>query len=163
MLKGIQMGLLAMALAGVGGVAADEKRHSDKVGLEDQVERLNSLTPNTAGIMFQVGHRYQDLYWAARLGKWEFAEYQLEELEALLETLQVAVPRRAPSTQVFLDQGLEGFEAAFKARDWNAFQQAFRNMHEHCMVCHAANDHAFIKVPAEPATAHSVILNLPRQ
>ena len=157
MSRGIQGSLLALALvfAAVAGA-------SEEASLEDRVERLNRITPSTSDIMFQVGHRYQDLYWAAKLGKWSFAEYQLEEIEAMLETLQVAVPKRAATTQVFLDQGLEGFETAFKNQDWKAFQGAFKNMHDQCMACHVANDHDFIVLPIEPVTAHSVILNLSR-
>ncbi|HSJ48724.1 MAG TPA: hypothetical protein VLA26_07750 [Gammaproteobacteria bacterium] len=157
MSRGIQGSLLALALVFAAAAGA-----SEEASLEDRVERLNRITPSTSDIMFQVGHRYQDLYWAAKLGKWSFAEYQLEEIEAMLETLQVAVPKRAATTQVFLDQGLEGFETAFKDQDWKAFQGAFKNMHDQCMACHVANDHDFIVLPIEPVTAHSVILNLSR-
>jgi cytochrome c1 len=157
MSRGIQGSLLALALVFAAAAGA-----SEDASLEDRVERLSRITPSTSDIMFQVGHRYQDLYWAAKLGKWSFAEYQLEELEALLETLQVAVPKRAATTQVFLDQGLEGFETAFKNQDWQAFQGAFKTLREQCMACHVANDHDFIVLPIEPVTAHSVILNLPR-
>lgn len=163
MVKGLQAGLMALALVYAGLAGADEDEAAcQAASLAASVERLNRITPSTSDIMFQVGHRYQDLYWAAKLGKWSFAEYQLEELEALLETLQVAVPKRAATTQVFLDQGLEGFEAAFRDQDWQAFQGAFRTLREQCMACHVANDHDFIVLPTEPVTAHSVILNLPR-
>ncbi|HSJ48898.1 MAG TPA: hypothetical protein VLA26_08635, partial [Gammaproteobacteria bacterium] len=90
MSRGIQGSLLALALAFAAAAGASEES-----SLEDRMERLNKITPSTSDIMFQVGHRYQDLYWAAKLGKWSFAEYQLEEIEAMLETLQVAVPKRA--------------------------------------------------------------------
>jgi hypothetical protein len=103
--------------------------------------------------MIEVGERYQDLYWAARLGKWAFAEYQLEEIESLVELLQTTRPGRAATAQVFLDQGLSGFEAAFEKQDADAFDRAFANLHSQCMACHVANDHAFIELPEQPVTA----------
>ena len=144
-------------------VADDDGDWRKQANLEEKVARLVEVMPSTANIMIEMGERYQDLYWAARLSKWSFAEYQLEEIESLVETLQITRPGRAATAQVFLDEGLGGFEAAFEAKDLNAFQRAFKNLHAQCMACHVANDHAFIELPEEPVTANSVILNLSRQ
>jgi hypothetical protein len=154
-------GLLFAALAVAD--ADDDRDWRKQASLEDKVEKLIATMPSTSTLMIEVGERYQDLYWAARLGKWAFAEYQLEEIESLVELLQITRPGRAATAQVFLDEGLGGFEAAFEAKDLNAFQRAFRNLHAQCMACHVANDHAFIELPEQPVTASSVILNLPRQ
>jgi hypothetical protein len=164
MRTGIQASLLTVALL-LGAVALADDDDGDwrkGASLEDKVEQLIKTMPSTANIMIEMGERYRDLYWAAKLGKWEFAEYQLEEIESLVELLQITRPGRAATAQRFLDQGLEGFEPVFKEQDWNAFQRAFKHLHDQCMACHVANDHAFIVVPIEPATANSVILNLPR-
>lgn len=155
---------LIWALSWVSVAAADNHKDWRKDGtLEEKVAHIIQTLPSTANIMIEIGKRYQDLYWAAKLGKWEFAQYQVEEIEGLLEVLQITRPGRAASTRVFLEKGLTGFEAAFKSKDWNAFSRAFQNMHAQCMSCHIVNDHAFIVLPVVPATSSSLILNLPHK
>lgn len=117
--------------------------------------------PSASHIMIEVGERYQNLYWAAKLGQWQFAEYQLEELQKQIELLQKAQPKFAPTAETFLARGLEGYGEAFQARDWTKFERAFGNMRAQCLACHGRNDHGFIVPPAAPATATSPILNLP--
>ena len=166
MRKGILASLIMPAvLFSAVSLADRDDDHGDwrkQASLEDKVEQLIKTMPSTANIMIEVGERYQDLYWAARLGKWAFAEYQLEEIESLVELLQITRPSRAATAEIFLEEGLEGFEAAFEEQDWDAFQRAFKGLNEQCMTCHVANDHGFIIVPLEPVTANSLILNLPR-
>ena len=167
MRKGMQAGVLMLGVLCAGAVVADSGKEGDRdwrkqASLEDKVGQLIKALPSTANIMIEMGERYQDLYWAAKQGKWEFAEYQLEEIESLVELLQITRPGRAATARDFLDRGLRGFEPAFEAQDWKAFQGAFRNLHEQCMACHVDNDHGFIVVPPKPVRSNSLILNMPR-
>ncbi len=153
-----------MALGSVGAVADEDKgakndwrtSGSDKKKLEQLVRTV----PSTSRIMLQMGERYKNLYWAAKLGKWEFAEYQLEEMEDLVELLQITRPERKATAEVFLEEGLEPMEKALKRHQWESFYKGFSHMSEQCMKCHADNDHAFITLPKDPKTASSPVLNL---
>lgn len=156
-------GLVIAALALSGAAAADQngdwRKSSDT---EAKVEQILKTLPSTAHVMIEVGERYQNLYWAGKLGQWEFAEYQMEEIAKLIELLQISSPKRAATAQVFLDHAMVEFDAAFKKKDWGTFLHAFRTMRAQCILCHNNNDHGFIVPPEHPITANSVILNLPR-
>ncbi|HDP89510.1 MAG TPA: hypothetical protein ENN42_06080 [Thioalkalivibrio sp.] len=155
--------LAALAALMMTTAVADDHKQKDwrKDGSDtEKLENLVKAVPSTARIMIEMGERYKNLYWAARQEKWEFAEYQVEEIEALTELLQITRPSRAATAQDFLDEGFEKFEAAFEKQEWEPFYKAFDHMRAQCVICHARNDYAFIILPEHPATATSPVLNL---
>lgn len=159
------LGILLAGMLATGAALADRDKPKDwrKTGSkEEKIENLIKTVPSTAQIMIEVGERYQNIYWAGKLGQWRFAEYQIDELEELIEVLQVASPKREKTAQVFLDHGLERFKPAIAERDWERFQKAFHHMRAACILCHEDNDHGYIVPPEQPVTAPSVILNLPQ-
>jgi len=126
----------------------------------EKVNNLTQVMPGASTIMLQMGERYKNLYWAANLGKWEFSEYQLEEMEELVKTLMITRPARAKTAKDFLDSGLQAFPDAFKNKDWKTFQTAFEQMRSHCMVCHIRNDHGFVTLPMVPKMGNSIVLEV---
>ena len=124
----------------------------------DKVKNLTEVMPGASTLMLQMGDRYRNMYWAGKLGKWEFAEYQLEEIEEIVKTLMITRPARAATAQDFLDTGLQSFPEAFKKKDWKTFKTAFEKMHAQCMTCHARNDHEFITLPKVPTMGNSLVL-----
>jgi len=136
-------------------VMADDDNHQDWRKSGSDEKKLNNLVkviPSTSDIMFQIGERYKNLYWAAKQSKWEFAEYQLEEIESEIKTLKITRPKRAKTAEEFLESSVEDVEKAIKKQDWNRFQTQFENMRKQCVQCHIKNDHAFIvpvKIPAK--------------
>lgn len=149
----------ALLIGVTGAAVADKYTDWQKDGSQEQkLEKLVELVPNTGQIMQQVGVRYRDLYWAAKLGHWEFAEYQAEELEGLIKILQTASPKRAATTEVFLNRTYPTIRKAAASRDWKQFQPAFETLRQACMECHKQNDHAFIQLPAAPRSFSSVAL-----
>ena len=127
---------------------------------DQQLKKLIQLVPGTAHWMVEMGERYKNLYWAAKQGKWEFAEYQLEEIEGLVHRVQLARPKRAKTAQEFLDGAIPSMMNTLKQRDWAGFREGFLGLRAACIHCHGQNDHAFIVLPREPATASSPVLNL---
>ncbi len=107
-----------------------------------------------------MGERYKNLYCAAKLNRWEFAEYQLEEMEALAKQVRLTQPARAATAQAFLEQSIPPMEQAVATRDWSRFEEGFTALRAGCMHCHVQNDHPFIVLPVAPATASSPVLNL---
>ena len=110
--------------------------------------------------MAEMGERYQNLYWAAKLGKWQFAEYQVQEIEALVKQVALARPKRAASAEIFLDKVFPMLHQAVGSRKWAQFEPAFAHMNAQCMACHGREAHGFVVIPPVPATAHSPVLNL---
>lgn len=148
-------------LLGTGVVVADTS-HPDwrKSGSDrNKLENVVRVIPGASTIMLQMGERYRNLYWAARLGKWQFAEYQLEEIEELVATLMITRPKRAATAKQFLQGALGKFPAAIESKNWSQFSVAFENMREQCMRCHVQNDHAYIVLPAQPGRSNSIVLD----
>ncbi|MCG7897806.1 MAG: hypothetical protein JAY99_00290 [Candidatus Thiodiazotropha lotti] len=127
----------------------------------DQLENLVKLVPGTSHWMFEIGERYKNLYWAAKQGRWEFAQYQVEEIEKLIKVVQLARPKRAETAQEFIETGLPAISDGVESRNWDDFKPAFVKLNQACMTCHGKNDHAFITLPVEPLSASSPVLNLP--
>lgn len=129
----------------------------------EKLENVVKSVPSASRIMIEMGERYKNLYWAGKLGYWQFAEYQVEEMESLVKLLQLTRPERAATAEEFLEEGFDDFSDAIEKAEWKPFYQAFSKMREACMVCHVQNDHAFIVLPEHPVTATSPVLNLPAE
>lgn len=138
--------------------AGDDWR--EKATAEEQLANVVKLVPGAAHWMIEMGERYKNLYWAARQEKWEFAAYQAEEIEKLVETMMLARPGRAASARRFLEDVFPALHEVIATRQWNSFEPAFRQLNAACMACHVREDHAFVQIPPEPATASSPVLNL---
>lgn len=124
-------------------------------------EKLNNLVevmPGASVIMLQMGERYRNLYWAAKQEKWEFAEYQIEEMQDLVQTLMITRPKRKKTAQIFIQTAFKQFPVALKKRNWSDFKNSFENMRMQCMTCHVENDHAFIVIPKQPRIGNSLVL-----
>jgi hypothetical protein len=155
--------LLWLGMLWCGAALAEQYKDWRKSGTTaDKMEQVLKTLPSTSHVMIEVGERYQDLYWAGKLGQWEFAAYQVEEIVKLIEMLQISSPKRAATAQVFLDHATTEFDVALQKKEWETFLHAFGAMRAQCIVCHNNNDHGFIVPPEHPVTAPSVILNLPR-
>ncbi|MCG7940769.1 MAG: hypothetical protein N0C88_18225 [Candidatus Thiodiazotropha lotti] len=126
----------------------------------EQLANLVKLVPGTSHWMFEIGERYKNLYWAAKQGRWEFAQYQVEEIEKLIKVVQLARPKRAETAQEFIETGIPAISDGVASRNWKFFKPAFVKLNQACMTCHGKNDHAFISLPVEPASASSPVLNL---
>jgi len=138
--------------------AADWRKQGSK---DEQLANLVKLVPGTSHWMAEIGSRYQNLYWAGKLGHWEFAQYQVEEIDKMIKTVQLARPKRAATAQEFLDKAIPAISKGVESKDWKQFEASFAKMHGACMECHGKNDHAFVTLPLKPATANSPVLNLP--
>ena len=127
-----------------------------------QEEKLNNVVqviPTAADIMFQMGERYRNLYWAGKQGKWEFAQYQTEEMQRLVKTLIITSPKRADTAKVFLHDAFDGYGKAIKDKDWGKFQNAFESMRVRCMACHIQNEHAYVELNKLPVKGNSPVLD----
>lgn len=124
-------------------------------------EKQNNMVkalPGTSTHMLQVGERYRHLYWAGKLGKWQFADYQVEEIQELLKTVGITRPKRKASADIFLDKGFSLFPSAIENKNQQQFLKAFQHMRSECLSCHAVNNHSFITLPSMPKRSNSLVL-----
>lgn len=135
---------------------ATDWRHTAKPS--DKINNLVQVMPGASVIMQQMGERYRNLYWAAKQKRWKFAEYQIEEMQDLIETLIITRPKRAKTATKFMKTAFKLYPAALKKQDWLHFRNSFENMRKQCMVCHVDNDHAFIVLPKHPRMGNSPVL-----
>ncbi|MEW8586974.1 MAG: hypothetical protein AB2531_14525 [Candidatus Thiodiazotropha sp.] len=103
---------------------------------EEQLANLVKLVPGTSHWMFEIGERYKNLYWAAKLDRWEFAQYQVEEIEKLITVVQLARPKRAETAEEFIDTGLPVIAEGVASKNWDAFKPAFEKLRQACITCH---------------------------
>ena len=150
------VGLVGWALS-VAALADWRQSEND----QEKLEQLVRAVPGTSHWMIEMGERYRNLYWAAKLAKWEFAQYQVEEIEKLVEQVQLTRPKRAVTAQQFLEDAIPRMERAVASREWPVFEEGFAALRAACMHCHVQNDHGFIQLPERPESASSPVLNLP--
>jgi hypothetical protein len=143
-------------------ILAAEEKTADwrKTGNDrEKIDNLVKVVPGASNIMLEMGDRYKNLYWAAKQGKWQFAEYQIEEMQELMNTLMITRPKRAATAKEFLDTGFSKFPAAIASKDWKKFSAAFAHLRQGCITCHGKNDHAFINLPDVPRKGNSPVID----
>lgn len=108
--------------------------------------------------MMEVDRRYQELYFAGGDANWDYAAYQIEEMEEAIEYGLQRRPKRAASAAM-LAPALDAVKAAVSVHDADAFQQAFQNLTATCNACHLAEDVPFIKVATPTRRVSSIRLD----
>lgn len=126
---------------------------------EEKLTNLVKVIPSTSDLMIQMGERYRNLYWAGKQGKWQFAEYQLEEMAGLIKTLKITRPKRSASIKDYFGHAFEPVETAIKNKNWKQFSVNFEVMRNHCMACHKVSNHGFIVLKPKPAKGNSPVLD----
>ena len=131
-----------------------------KTGTDKQkLDNVVKVIPGASNIMLQMGQRYNNLYWAAKQEKWEFAQYQIEEMESLVKTLIITRPKRAATAKTFQATAFKLYPQAIEGKNKKKFFRAFEHMRNQCMICHSENDHAFIILSAKPSKGNSPVLD----
>ncbi len=131
-----------------------------KTGSADKkIASLVEAMPATGNVMIEMGERYKNLYWAAKQGQWEFAAYQAEEMEELLDKLKIVHPELRKTVNEFLGSMYPRMPNTIKARNWEKFAAMFEDLRTECMACHGKNEHGFITLPI-PKKASSPVLDM---
>lgn len=111
-------------------------------------ERFETVAAQLGGFgvtMDEVGRRYGELHFAGQDRNWEYAAYQIAEMEAVIEFGLQRRPARAASAAM-LTPALNAVKAAVAERDHQAFDRAFIALTGSCNACHAAEAAAFVRV-----------------
>jgi len=93
---------------------------------ELSLDQLADMQPGMARLMVEVSDRYWVLYYAAKGGNWELARHEFGELRKTLRIAAVVRPKYVEPLERFEATQLAAIEATLKARDWPAFEAAYR-------------------------------------
>jgi hypothetical protein len=129
------------ALMGIGGCAPDP-------GGDDSQE---GYRPGLHAMMLELQLRHANLWFAGAAGNWALADFQINELEGLLEEIAELHPtyhehRVRDLLEAMLGPAVDEVEAAVSAEDPTAFAASFDRLTASCNACHAATDRGMIVI-----------------
>lgn len=132
--------------------------------LTARVKTLESLIPDQAHIMADVGEHFANLWFAGRAENWPLADFYLAETKSHLRWAVRRIPIRKDLKGHDIDLGhiLEAFEnsqlarldRAVKGKDRPGFEALYRESLTACYSCHKAADKPYLRprIPERPAT-----------
>jgi hypothetical protein len=112
-------------------------------------EQLDQVERHLRGLdvaMIEVGYRLGELHWAGRDRNWPYAEYQLQKMELAIELALERRPKRAESTQEFLDDDVPPLRQAIFEQDPELYQKDMERLRAGCMRCHVREEVPFFTV-----------------
>lgn len=109
------------------------------------VDEIGEMLPGGARLMDEFSRRYWALYYAAKAGNWELARYMEKEAEKTLAILAKVRPKYAADLDVFVQENLARLARAVEAKDWAAFDDAYRSGIEASDGYHAKYNKPFIR------------------
>jgi hypothetical protein len=125
---------------------------------EEKFKALAEIQPGLGTVMMEYSTRFANIFYAAKGGNWDLAEYQLKEALEIQEVGETTRPKRADALKEFESKYLDPIGAAIKAKDAKAFETAFKAAEDGCNACHKDQGFPFIKyeLPKAPAMPLSV-------
>jgi hypothetical protein len=130
-----------MMLAGGAYAASDWLKGS----ADEKIKTLAEIQPGLGTVMIEYAGRYTNMYYAAKGGNWGLADYMLKEAREIQEVGETTRPGRASGLKAFEQAYLVPLEKTIKAKDFKAFDVAFKRGIAGCNGCHASNGFPFIK------------------
>jgi len=112
-------------------------------------ERLKTIEKHFRGLdnaMIEVGHRYQELFWAGRDKNWLYARYQLDKIKLAIQLAVERRPKRSESSAYFLDNDLPLVLKNVEMEDSSGFQKSFQLLTTACNTCHVKENVPFFKI-----------------
>lgn len=112
-------------------------------------ERFDRLARQMRGFdlaMMEVGYRYTELHWAGQDRNWDYAKYQCEKIQHIIELAMERRTNRAPSALWFLTNAIPPMKAAIEAKDSARFDKQLPVFTAACNTCHAMEKMPFITV-----------------
>jgi hypothetical protein len=116
------------------------------------LQQIAEIQPGLGTVMIEYGSRMWTIYYAAKSGNWDLAQYQLKEAKEIQETGETTRTSRAPMLKAFEASYLNPLQDTMNATNWTAFQTQYNNTVDGCNACHAANGFSYIKytLPSNP-------------
>ena len=116
-------------------------------------QEADSYKPSLGDLMATVQLRHSKLWYAASLGNWTLAHYELEQLISNLRQVRELYPDVPASDLIETDRLTVALESAIGAKDKAEFEASFDRLTDECNACHRKADRGFITMrrPALPS------------
>jgi hypothetical protein len=99
--------------------------------------------------MAEIGYRYGELLISGRERNWDYAKYQAEKIDLSLKLALERRPKRAPSSQPFLNEDLRAVLQAIQSKDEPELDRALERLHNSCVACHRAENVLYFRDAVE--------------
>lgn len=99
--------------------------------------------------MAEIGYRYGELLIAGRERNWDYAKYQAEKIDLSLKLALERRPKRAPSSQPFLNEDLPAVVQAIQLKDGQQLDGSLERLHNSCVACHRAENVLYFRDAVE--------------
>ena len=132
----------AAALFALGGGVAV----AAEADLQKQIDEVKGALPKFAIPMREVGDRFQNIYFAAKDGNWALAAYMAKYMNGSMNPASVTKPAEYKVWKTFYVDTFAPVNQAIMAKDWKAFESAYKEVTGNCNACHQAMGYGFIKV-----------------
>jgi hypothetical protein len=107
--------------------------------------------------MAEIGYRYGELLTAAQTRNWDYAQYQTEKIDLSLRLAIERRPKRAKSSQPFLNAALPNVLEAAKSKDGAKLDDALKLLHGSCIECHKSENVLHFREAVERIRQRSLI------
>jgi hypothetical protein len=142
-----------LGAAGVLVLAGPNATAEDAAPTQKQIDQIKSVLPKFAIPMREVGDRFQNMYFAAKGGNWALAAYMSKYMNGALNPASLTKPAEYPAWKSFYDNTFAATNKAIQAKDFKAFDTAYKNVIPACNGCHAGMGYGFIVVTKLSAPA----------
>ena len=136
---------------------------------DDKIKVLGDIQPGLGVIMQEIGRRFTAIFYAARAGNWDLANYELKELREAQEVAEITRPKRKDALISFEESFLgsdtdptEGtLQDAINKKNFIAFNKSFKSAVNGCNGCYQSTGFSFIKyrLPAKSELPLQFFLN----
>lgn len=115
----------------------------------DDTERFRRLQVVASGTdipMWEIAHRYEEIWVAIQKANWEMGVYHLEKLRDRMNTAGMKRPTRTQNIEgMFLKSGVyQAMHDALTSKDPERMRKEFMTMRGVCMGCHSAENVGFL-------------------
>ena len=145
-------------------ISTESCRHSNnpkKSVLSDRVKKLESTAPGVGEVMTGVQLHFAKLFYAAKAGNWNLANFEIDEVK---ENLENAAALRPEEKGVKLHGVVDAFEqtqiaamdSAVSQHDLKTFRQNYSDAILVCNSCHRSTGRPFIIItePTAPPVSN---------
>jgi hypothetical protein len=114
-------------------------------------ERFGRVERHLRGMdqaMAEIGYRYGELLVAGRERNWDYAKYQAEKIDLSLRLALERRPKRAQSSQAFLND-LPAVVRAIQNQNGQQLDSAMERLHNSCVACHRSENVLYFRGAVE--------------
>ncbi len=122
------------------------------------LDQLAEVQPGMARLMKEIGERYHILYFAAKGGNWKLAQHELKQIISLMKAGVTLRPKYSHDITSFIQTNLNPITDSIEAREWKAFESAYKKGIDESNKLHEKYGYGFIRyvMPKNPPETYDL-------